>query len=88
MKSPLRKRIPRELKGEIGKYLVVFKDSKISPTVLTEKIRDELTELRKMILDPSSIEDAKAVWEQVRGNNYNVKNIDNIKYYLEWKKNL
>lgn len=24
MKSPLRKRIPRELKGEIGKYLVVF----------------------------------------------------------------
>ena len=44
MKSPLRKRIPRELKGEIGKYLVVFKDSKISPTVLTEKIRDELTE--------------------------------------------
>ena len=70
------------------KYLVVFKDSKISPTVLTEKIRDELTELRKMILDPSSIENAKAVWEQVRRNNYNVKNIDNIKYYLEWKKNL
>ena len=75
-------------KSPYGKYLVVFKDSKISPTVLTEKIRDELTELRKMILDPSSIEDAKAVWEQVRGNNYNVKNIDNIKYYLEWKKNL
>ena len=24
MKSPLRKRLPRELKGEIGKYLVVF----------------------------------------------------------------
>ena len=24
MKSPLRKRIPRELKGEFGKYLVVF----------------------------------------------------------------
>ena len=24
MKSPLRKRIPRELKGEIGKYLVIF----------------------------------------------------------------
>ena len=75
-------------KPPYGKYLVVFKDSKIFPTVLTEKIRDELTELRKMILDPSSIENAKAVWEQVRGNNYNVKNIDNIKYYLEWKKNL
>lgn len=75
-------------KPPYGKYLVVFKDSKISPTVLTEKIRDELTELRKMILDPSSIENAKAVWEQVRRNNYNVKNIDNIKYYLEWKKNL
>ena len=24
MKSPLRKRLPRELKGELGKYLVVF----------------------------------------------------------------
>ena len=24
MKSPLRKRLPRELKGEIGKYLVVL----------------------------------------------------------------
>ncbi len=24
MKNPLRKRIPRELKGEFGKYLVVF----------------------------------------------------------------
>jgi hypothetical protein len=60
-------------KPPYGKYLVVFKDSKISPTVLTEKIRDELTELRKMILDPSSIENAKAVWEQVRRNNYNVK---------------
>ena len=24
MKNPLRKRIPRELKGELGKYLVVF----------------------------------------------------------------
>ena len=24
MKSPLRKRLPRELKSEIGKYLVVF----------------------------------------------------------------
>ena len=24
MKSPLRKRIPKELKGEFGKYLVVF----------------------------------------------------------------
>ena len=24
MKNPLRKRIPRELKGEIGKYLVIF----------------------------------------------------------------
>ena len=24
MKSPLRKRIPRELKGEFGKYFVVF----------------------------------------------------------------
>ena len=24
MKSPLRKRLPRELKGEFGKYLVVF----------------------------------------------------------------
>ena len=24
MKSPLRKRLPRELKIEIGKYLVVF----------------------------------------------------------------
>ena len=24
MKNPLRKRLPRELKGELGKYLVVF----------------------------------------------------------------
>ena len=24
MKSPLRKRLPRELKSEIGKYLIVF----------------------------------------------------------------
>ena len=24
MKSPLRKRLPRELKSEFGKYLVVF----------------------------------------------------------------
>ena len=24
MKNPLRKRIPRELKSEIGKYLVIF----------------------------------------------------------------
>ena len=24
MQNPLRKRIPRELKGEIGKYLVIF----------------------------------------------------------------
>ena len=36
MKSPLRKRLPRELKGEIGKYLVVLFE-KITIKILTKK---------------------------------------------------
>ena len=30
MKNPLRKRLPRELKGELGKYLDVYKRQSLS----------------------------------------------------------
>lgn len=71
-----------------GKYLVVFRDSRIFPTALTSQIRTELIKLRKLILDPASIENAKAVWKQIRENNYNPKNVERIIYYLKWKRNL
>lgn len=80
----------RGIKDEVscGKYLVVLRDSRIFPTALTTQIRTELARLRKIVLDSASIENAKVVWKQIRENCYNSKNVECIRYYREWKKNL
>ena len=68
-----------------GKYLVLVKKSEISPMALTRNEREKIQSLKKLVLNPKSIENAKTVWRQIRKNEYD---LCNIKYYLEWKKNL
>ena len=52
MKSPLRKRIPRELKGEIGKYLAIMMT--VSSILC---IRSK---------DPENMEKKKELWKYLR----------------------
>ena len=67
----------------VGKYQITFGKSLIIPEPVNEKVEKDLTELRNAVLEPSAIENAKQVWEEISKNQVNSARCEK---YMEWKK--
>lgn len=82
--------VEKTLKGinqtsPMGKYRVYLEHSTISPKSMDEKIKEELEEAYRRIVNTEQINNAKEVWNEISANKYTP---DKIRKYLEWKREL